>query len=264
MEDAHVMVDDLTKSFGDLSFSRRGSFYGVFDGHGGDAAAKFVSSQLLGNILSDPSFPDRVGQAICNAFMRTDRELEMAHTLASEPMESGTTALAVLLLGKALYVANVGDCRAVLCRRGKVLELSRDHRPSCQLERERVQLAGGFIVEDYLNDQLAVTRALGDWHLQGMKNRAADGETVVGPLIAEPELREAELTEEDEFLVIGCDGLWDAFRHSHEKFAPQKELLCQRASILLGMYMSTYCIFHNYNLHVIYRHFLPARSCTGK
>ncbi|CAI7853480.1 unnamed protein product [Closterium sp. NIES-54] len=216
MEDAHVMVDDLTKSFGDLSFSRRGSFYGVFDGHGGDAAAKFVSSQLLGNILSDPSFPDRVGQAICNAFMRTDRELEMAHTLASEPMESGTTALAVLLLGKALYVANAGDCRAVLCRRGKVVELSRDHRPSCQLERERVHLAGGFIVEDYLNDQLAVTRALGDWHLQGMKNRAADGETVVGPLIAEPELREAELTEEDEFLVIGCDGLWDAFRHSHE------------------------------------------------
>ncbi|CAI5467791.1 unnamed protein product [Closterium sp. Yama58-4] len=216
MEDAHVMVDDLTKSFGDLSFSRRGSFYGVFDGHGGDAAAKFVSSQLLGNILSDPSFPDQVGQAICNAFMRTDRELEMAHTLASEPMESGTTALAVLLLGKALYVANAGDCRAVLCQRGKVVELSRDHRPSCQLERERVYLAGGFIVEDYLNDQLAVTRALGDWHLQGMKNRAADGETVVGPLIAEPELREAELTEEDEFLVIGCDGLWDAFRHSHE------------------------------------------------
>lgn len=45
--------------------------------------------------------------------------------------------------------------------------------------------------------------------MEGMKNKkdGSDG----GPLIAEPELMTTKLTEEDEFLIIGCDGVWDVF-----------------------------------------------------
>ena len=42
----------------------------------------------------------------------------------------------------------------------------------------------------------------------GLKDR--DGGS--GPLSAEPEVMQTRLTEEDEFLIIGCDGIWDVFR----------------------------------------------------
>lgn len=108
--------------------------------------------------------------------------------------------------GRLLVVANAGDCRAVLCRRGKAIELSRDHKPICSKEKKRIEASGGSVYDGYLNGQLNVTRALGDWHMEGMKSRNG------GPLSAEPELMTAKLTEEDEFLIIGCDGIWDVFR----------------------------------------------------
>lgn len=102
-------------------------------------------------------------------------------------------------------VANAGDCRAVLCRRGKAIEMSRDHKTVCLKERRRIEASGGYIYDGYLNGQLNVARALGDWHMEGLKHM--DG----GPLSAEPELMSTKLTSEDEFLILGCDGVWDVF-----------------------------------------------------
>lgn len=104
-------------------------------------------------------------------------------------------------------MANAGDCRAVLSRRGAAVELSEDHRPDCTKERMRIESLGGYIDDGYLNGQLGVTRALGDWHLEGMKEMGGRG----GPLSAEPELKLVTLTNEDEFLIIGSDGIWDVF-----------------------------------------------------
>ena len=103
-----------------------------------------------------------------------------------------------------LFVANAGDCRAVLSRKGKAIELSRDHKPSCIVEKSRIEAHGGFVDDGYLNGQLAVARAIGNWHIKGLKG-------VNCPLSAEPEVKKALLTEDDEFLIIGCDGLWDVF-----------------------------------------------------
>lgn len=88
----------------------------------------------------------------------------------------------------------------------EAIEMSRDHKPICSKERKRVEASGGHVCDGYLNGLLNVARAIGDWHMEGMKG--ADG----GPLSAEPELMSTQLTTEDEFLVIGCDGLWDVFR----------------------------------------------------
>lgn len=108
---------------------------------------------------------------------------------------------------RSLLVANAGDCRAVLSRHGLAVELSKDHRPCCTKERMRIESLGGYIDDGYLNGQLSVTRALGDWHLEGMKEMGAER----GPLIAEPELKLTTLTSEDEFFIIGSDGIWDVF-----------------------------------------------------
>ncbi|KAM3212176.1 hypothetical protein ACQJBY_065327 [Aegilops geniculata] len=122
-------------------------------------------------------------------------------------LASGTTALAALIIGRSLLVANAGDCRAVVCCRGKAVEMSRDHKPSCNREKTRIEASGGYVYDGYLNGLLNVARAIGDWHMEGMK--ACDG---LGPLSAEPEVMVRNLTEEDEFLIIGCDGIWDVFR----------------------------------------------------
>lgn len=60
--------------------------------------------------------------------------------------EDGTTALAVLVRGSRLVVANVGDCRAVLCRAGAAISVSRTHSPAS--ERSRIEAAGGWVTTD--------------------------------------------------------------------------------------------------------------------
>ena len=57
----------------------------------------------------------------------------------------GTTALVAMLLGDVLHVANIGDCRAVLCRRNEdgqpeAIALSTDHTPD--LEKARIRATG--------------------------------------------------------------------------------------------------------------------------
>lgn len=98
-------------------------------------------------------------------------------------------------------VANAGDCRAVLCRKGEAFDMSEDHRPIYPSEKRRVEELGGYIDDGYLNGVLSVSRALGDWDMKFPGSPS--------PLIAEPEFRQMFLTEDDEFLIIGCDGIWD-------------------------------------------------------
>lgn len=206
MEDVYVCMDNFTRDNGLKSFTDGPSaFYGVFDGHGGKHAADFACYHLPKLIVEDDNFPRDIEKVVASAFLQTDTAFADACSLDGA-LASGTTALAALVVGRSLVVANAGDCRAVLCRRGKAMEMSRDHKPICSKERKRIEASGGYVYDGYLNGQLNVARALGDWHMEGMKDR--DG----GPLSAEPELISTKLTEEDEFLIIGCDGIWDVFR----------------------------------------------------
>lgn len=207
MEDAYVCCDNLIHEYGLRNFGEGpNAFYGIFDGHGGKHAADFACSNLPKFILEDESFPRDIERVFASAFLQTDTALADTCSIDSA-LESGTTALAALVVGRSLVVANAGDCRAVLCRRGKAVEMSRDHKPACMREKRRIEASGGYVYDGYLNGQLNVARALGDWHMEGLKDR--DG---VGPLSGEPEIMRTRLTEEDEFLIMGCDGIWDVFR----------------------------------------------------
>ena len=97
---------------------------------------------------------------------------------------------------RVLYSANAGDARGVLCRAGKAVRLTYDHKGSDKQEAKRITDAGGFVMSGRVNGVLAVTRALGD---SSMK------EFVVGA----PYTTETELCEEDEFLILACDGVCD-------------------------------------------------------
>ncbi|KAI5864554.1 PP2C-domain-containing protein [Durotheca rogersii] len=98
---------------------------------------------------------------------------------------------------RVLYTANVGDARIVLCRAGKALRLSYDHKGSDENEGKRIANAGGLILNNRVNGVLAVTRALGDTYMKDLvTGHPYTTETVIQP-------------EADEFFIIACDGLWD-------------------------------------------------------
>ncbi|XP_010244748.1 PREDICTED: probable protein phosphatase 2C 27 isoform X2 [Nelumbo nucifera] len=211
MEDTHICISDLAKKFGyNVLDGGAISFFGVFDGHGGKGAAHFVRDNLPRVIVEDADFPLELEKVVTRSYMETDvafaRKCSVQSTLAS-----GTTALTAMIFGRSLLVANAGDCRAVLSRRGVAIEMSKDHRPCCTKERMRIEALGGYIDDGYLNGQLGVTRALGNWHIEGMKEIGEQG----GPLSAEPELKLITLTREDEFLIIGSDGIWDVFSNQN-------------------------------------------------
>ncbi|KAJ7548585.1 hypothetical protein O6H91_07G018100 [Diphasiastrum complanatum] len=219
MEDAHVRIDDLIEHLGfPFVGDSPGAFYGVFDGHGGKDAANFVRENLLKFIVEDYSFPDAVEDAVKHAFLQADHAFAEA-CLVDRELSSGTTALTALIFGRMLLVANAGDCRAVLSRRGIAVEMSRDHKPCSVTEKIRIESLGGYVDDGYLNGQLGVARALGDWHIDGLKASGVDC-----PLTAEPEIQQAVLTEEDEFMIIGCDGLWDVFTSQNAVDFARKKL----------------------------------------
>lgn len=216
MEDEHVRMDDLTQHMGSASnVPFPGAFYGVFDGHGGTDAALFVRNNILRLIVEDSQFPTCVGKAITSAFMKADYAFADSSSL---DISSGTTALTALVFGRNMIIANAGDCRAVLGRRGRAIEMSKDQKPNCISERLRIEKLGGVVYDGYLNGQLSVSRALGDWHMKGPKGSAC-------PLSAEPELQEIFLTEDDEFLIMGCDGLWDVMSNQGAVTMARKELM---------------------------------------
>ncbi|GJP59358.1 hypothetical protein CLOP_g11038, partial [Closterium sp. NIES-67] len=143
----------------------------VFDGHEGSVeAAEFAAGAIVRHLLADCAFTSHLPCALHHAFLATDHQLASAWS-AGHAANSGTTALTAVLTDRSLVVANAGDCRAVLCRRGRSILLSRDHRAShCPSERQRVEAAGGTVVDGYLNGYLMVTRALGNWHLKDLKS----------------------------------------------------------------------------------------------
>mmetsp|Transcript_67156 Transcript_67156/g.187964 ORF Transcript_67156/g.187964 Transcript_67156/m.187964 type:complete len:458 (-) Transcript_67156:74-1447(-) len=109
-----------------------------------------------------------------------------------------------------VVVANCGDSRAVLCRGGRAVELSEDHKPELEGEEARIRRAGGCVARMgpcHRIDRwgLNLSRALGDFHYKARPDLSPEEQKVV----AAPEIRTLELTDEDEFLVLGCDGVFE-------------------------------------------------------
>lgn len=210
MEDEHIQIDDLSAHLGsDFKGSMPCAFYAVFDGHGGPEAAAYIKRNAMRLFFQDCDLPrtSEINSVFLEELENSHRKafVQADHALANEASVSsscGTTALTALLLGRHLLVANAGDCRAVLCRKGVAVDMSQDHKPTYLPERMRVEEVGGFINDGYLNGDLSVTRALGDWDLKFPMGSSS-------PLIAEPDVQQVILTEDDEFLIIGCDGIWD-------------------------------------------------------
>ncbi|VAH60914.1 unnamed protein product [Triticum turgidum subsp. durum] len=200
MEDTHFMLTCMSKEKDVHSF-------GIFDGHRGAAAAEF-------SVRAVPGFLKQFGHtaspidALAEAFVRSDtafREELIAHRKSKRIIQKdwhpGCTAVTALIVRNKLFVANAGDCRAILSRAGKPFPVTRDHVASCPKERERVIKEGAEVrwqIDTWRVGAAAlqVTRSIGDDDLKPA-------------VTALPEITETDLTADDEFLVMASDGLWD-------------------------------------------------------
>ncbi|KAK0623582.1 phosphatase 2C-like domain-containing protein [Immersiella caudata] len=127
---------------------------------------------------------------------KSDEKSESVSTLAA-PEAAHARLKGSASRQRVLYTANVGDARIILCRSGKALRLSYDHKGSDENEGKRIANAGGLILNNRVNGVLAVTRALGDTYMKDLvTGHPYTTETVIQP-------------ETDEFIIIACDGLWD-------------------------------------------------------
>ncbi|QRW21265.1 protein phosphatase 2C [Rhizoctonia solani] len=209
MEDAYSFIVD----FGNV---RGQGYFAIFDGHAGKHAAEWCGQNFhklfLGNLAEhNEPIPDILNRT----FHAVDKEL--SDIAAQGATHSGCTAVTAFLrledaegkpvkdphgpCRRVLYTANAGDARGVLCRGGKAVRLTYDHKGSDKQEAKRIVDAGGFVLNNRVNGKrspcvLAVTRSLGD---------SAMKEFVVGS----PYTTETELSEDDEFVILACDGLWD-------------------------------------------------------
>jgi protein phosphatase 2C family protein 2/3 len=208
MEDAHAIVPSLDQ--GD-SEEQSNAFFAVYDGHGGDQVAKFAGRNVHKRLLTEEAFRQKhYEEALKRAFIGTDEDF-LADPNAKG--SSGCTAVAALVTNdNKIYVANAGDSRSVISVKGKVKPLSFDHKPVDKAEKARIYAAGGYIedgrvhVDDgHENKNLAMSRALGDFICKNNRSLPPEQQVVT----ANPDVTVHDITEEDEFLIIACDGIWD-------------------------------------------------------
>jgi len=169
-----------------------GMLYAVYDGHGGATIAITLAREFPGY------FSQTFGEMkhrMETAFVSMDNDQWIKNN-----GHCGSTASMVFIKDGIAHFAHVGDSRAVLEQQNKFFFATQDHKPESPDEKERILKAGGLILKQKLFGTIAVSRAFGDYQLDGEKKF----------LIAKPDYTQISLTENNRFLVLATDGLWDA------------------------------------------------------
>lgn len=246
MEDASVALTKLPAPFS------HNALFAVFDGHGGAAVSARAAEEIPGHLAAcgneilakrkkgaAGSLSARSLEAALpswDALLRRDGDGKPGFLRSAgggDPIPSdvlneygltGSTAVLAMLecdgppakgMPQRVVVANLGDSRALLCRAGVAVALSDDHKPELPVERDRIERAGGsvgLVGPCYRVDGwgLNLSRALGDFHYKGREDLPAASQKVS----CMPDVQSMDLTEEDEFLFLGCDGVFEL--HSNQ------------------------------------------------
>jgi len=212
-----------------------GRFVAVFDGHGGGGVSQYLREKLYEvfgrhlresedgcvddvSLLSQGASKDRLAAATsaraCSITSRVAAmraafdEVERDVCRNDDLQYQGSTAVAVVLHedpdggSRTLVSANVGDSRAILSRRGRAVDLTRDHKPNDEKEKSRILAMGETIEWDHYCKvhrvrNLSLSRAIGDRFAK--------------PAVSsEVEIKRFPVAEDgDEFILLASDGLWD-------------------------------------------------------
>jgi serine/threonine protein phosphatase PrpC len=219
MEDAHITNPNLMPNF---------HLFGIMDGHGGSEVAQFVQNNLPEIIKKSKHIKAKQWKELMNsAFAELDQSLlseksqkELAeyfkvafhdeYSMAKETdvhKRVGCTACISLITDSEVVVANAGDSRCVLGRKGTAIEMSNDHKPNLESEKQRILKAGGTVEDNRVNGVLNLSRSIGDFDFKLDKKLKNDQQLI----ISTPEVKIEKISEETDFIVIACDGLWEVW-----------------------------------------------------
>ncbi|WZZ57927.1 hypothetical protein YC2023_058034 [Brassica napus] len=162
--------------------------------------------------------------------------------------QDGATAVCVWIVDQKVFIANIGDAKAVLARSSttnesgshteacnplKAIVLTREHKAIYPQERSRIQKSGGVVSSNgRIQGRLEVSRAFGDRQFKKFG------------VIATPDIHAFELTERENFMILGCDGLWEVFGPSDavgyvQKLLKGNERLLRAGTLQEGLPVST-------------------------
>ncbi|MDR3737164.1 MAG: PP2C family protein-serine/threonine phosphatase [Acidobacteriaceae bacterium] len=190
--------------------------------------ALYAEKHMPTLVRNSPAFKARnYKQALIDSFLGFDRSLltpegkkELDEINAAIPSKSpvfgqpesadlasfvGCTACVALITKTEIYVANSGDSRAVLSKNGIAINMSEDHKPDLELEKRRIEQAGGYVEDNRVNGVLNLSRSLGDMDYKQNKKLKPEDQIIT----AMPDVKVEKIANETEFLLIGCDGVWD-------------------------------------------------------
>ncbi|CAI9093744.1 OLC1v1029305C1 [Oldenlandia corymbosa var. corymbosa] len=204
-------------------------FFAVYDGHGGFQVANYCHDRLhsvlaeeLEAIMagsgdeSQKNCPEQWKRAFTNCFLKVDAEVGGKDGLEPiAPETVGSTAVVALVCSSHIIVANCGDSRAVLYRGKEPMALSVDHKPNREDEYQRIEAAGGKVIQwngHRVFGVLAMSRSIGDRYLKPW-------------IIPDPEVMFIPRTKDDECLILASDGLWDVMTNEEACDIARKRIL---------------------------------------
>ena len=206
-------------------------YFGVCDGHGivGHEVSDFIKNNLpkelskslnKKDILTDDTkSKKKIFNIIDDAFITVNDKLTYNDSINS--LYSGTTCVSVIYTPKKLICANIGDSRAVLGRYDKnakkwvSIDLSRDHKPTEKDEAKRILNRGGRIKpftdevtgEEYGPQRIWIKKE----EVPGLAMTRSFGDRVAASVgcICLPEIKDFKFEEDDKFLILASDGIWE-------------------------------------------------------
>ena len=244
-EDAHISAISL----GD---KKDLDVFGVFDGHGGKEISKFVSNHFTEELRVNKNVSTNMSLALKETFIKMDEIMQTPESIEeikkyariskeeddiqskNEPqnsqmqlitqlmgqkdpesndifMRTGCTACVMSIdeTNKKLYFANAGDSRVVMCRNGLAEPQSEDHKPEMESEKKRIYKAEGWISDGRVKGNLNLTRGFGDLEYKQNKNLKPEEQMIT----ANPDIKVVDFTNDMDFVIIGCDGIWDCLKN---------------------------------------------------
>lgn len=225
----------------DLPGQHKAAFFAVYDGHGSARVSKHASESLWQHLIGNDLYnKGNFREALESSFLAFDREVNESYNAQL----AGTTAVCVLIVDNVIYCANIGDSRAVASVNCECVPLSYDHKPENPHELKRILAAGGYVLGNRVNGNLALSRAFGDFHYKGNDQLPAD-QQIVSPC---PDIKDLELTDDVDFLVLACDGIWDVLSSEEVTEFVITRLMTEMEPGLICEELTTRCLATDYEL----------------
>ena len=214
MEDFHCIKKNLLiTNNNEIIFS----YFAIFDGHSGKEISSYLSqnfhkilfSQLktLNSFIDNENNVNKIISLIKNAFNYAYKKIINELSLKNEVGSTGTIVLLFKLgtesfFSKYLICANIGDSRGYILSNGKLTQITKDHNCRNDEEVSRIKKSGGIVFNNRVYGTLMLTRSFGD------KEFKKHG------VISEPDFFVKKINEEDKFIIIASDGVWDTVKEN--------------------------------------------------